>query len=275
MIFAVVLHFTPFGRGIYAIGLSPEAALFSGDKVRRTKLILFVLTGTIAALAGIYYTLRYGSSRGDNATGMELQVIAAVLLGGVSIFGGRGALHGVIGGVLLIGVLASALRLANVTSDVINIITGVLLVLSVVSASLLAWVQSNGASRPGVARSADIRRVAAKSGTDQPQRKANHMKFGNKLRAMATIAAVSLTFAVSSLWGRWQRQPRAAAPEAARPRPRMPTSPSPSCPRTLATRTSTPPTRVAKRRSRSSAASTPRLARPRPAPMPRSATSTP
>jgi rhamnose transport system permease protein len=104
-------------------------------------------------LAGVYYTLRYGSSRGDNATGMELQVIAAVLLGGVSIFGGRGALHGVIGGVLLIGVLASALRLANVTSDVINIITGVLLVLSVVSSSVLAWVQSRR-FKPAAARAA-------------------------------------------------------------------------------------------------------------------------
>ena len=80
-------------------------------------------------------------------------MIAAVLLGGVSIFGGRGALHGVIAGVLLIGVLASALRLANITSDVINIITGVLLVLSVVSASLLAWVQKRR-TRPGRPRPA-------------------------------------------------------------------------------------------------------------------------
>lgn len=141
IIFAIVLHFTSFGRGIFAIGLSPDAATFSGVDVNRTKMILFMLTGTVSAFAGIYYTLRFGSARGDNATGLELQVIAAVLLGGVSIFGGRGALHGVIAGVLLIGVLASALRLANVTSDVINIITGVLLVLSVVSASFLAWLQ--------------------------------------------------------------------------------------------------------------------------------------
>jgi rhamnose transport system permease protein len=141
VVFAVILHFTPFGRGIYAIGLSSEAASFSGVHVNRTKFILFVLTGTVSALAGIYYTLRFGSARGDNATGLELQVIAAVLLGGVSIFGGRGALHGVIAGVLLIGVLSSALRLVNVTSDVINIITGVLLVLSVVAASFLAWVR--------------------------------------------------------------------------------------------------------------------------------------
>lgn len=136
--FAVVLHFTPFGRGLFAIGLGSEAARFSGINVERTKFIAFVLAGAVSALAGIYYTLRFGSARGDNATGLELSVIAAVLLGGVSIFGGRGALHGVIAGVLLIGVLASALRLAGVTSDVINIITGVLLIASVVATSVLA-----------------------------------------------------------------------------------------------------------------------------------------
>jgi len=151
VVFAIVLHFTPFGRGVFAIGLSSEAARFSGVHVERTKFILFVLTGTVSALAGIYYTLRFGSARGDNATGLELSVIAAVLLGGVSIFGGRGALHGVIAGVLLIGVLGSALRLANVTSDVINIITGVLLVASVVSTSVLNWVRAKR-TRPGEPR---------------------------------------------------------------------------------------------------------------------------
>ncbi|WP_062078191.1 ABC transporter permease [Demequina globuliformis] len=149
IIFALVLHATPFGRGVFAIGQSSEAARFSGVRVERTKLMLFVASGTIAALAGIYYTLRYGSARGDNATGLELSVIAAVLLGGVSIFGGRGALHGVIAGVFLIGILASALRLANVTSDVINIITGTLLVISVISPSLLAWARSTWARQRG------------------------------------------------------------------------------------------------------------------------------
>jgi rhamnose transport system permease protein len=150
--FAILLHFTAFGRGIFAIGLSSEAARFSGIRVERTKFILFVLSGAVSALAGIYYTLRFGSARGDNATGLELSVIAAVLLGGVSIFGGRGALHGVIAGVLLIGTLGSALRLASVTSDVINIITGALLVASVVSTSLLAWVHGTR-TKPGGRRS--------------------------------------------------------------------------------------------------------------------------
>jgi rhamnose transport system permease protein len=139
VLFALLLHFTPFGRGVFDIGLNKEAALFSGVDVERTKLVLFALSGLVSAFAGVYYTLRYGSARGDNATGMELQVIAAVLLGGVSIFGGKGALHGVIAGVLLIGVLNSALRLENVTVNVISIIIGLLLVASVMSTSFLAW----------------------------------------------------------------------------------------------------------------------------------------
>ncbi|HKP05829.1 MAG TPA: ABC transporter permease [Microbacterium sp.] len=160
VIFAVVLHFTPFGRSLYAIGLNKEAAAFSGIDVGRTKFLLFVLSGAVSGFAGVYFTLLYSNARGDNAMGMELQVIAAVLLGGVSIFGGRGALHGVIAGVLLIGVLGSALRLAGVTSDVINIITGVLLILSVVSSSLLAWLQRRRAAaigkRKGRGETADV-----------------------------------------------------------------------------------------------------------------------
>src|SRR3978361_624120 len=140
VVFTILLHFSSFGRGVYDIGLNTEAAQFTGVSVARTKFTLFLLSGVVSAFAGIDYTLRFGSARGDNATGLELQVIAAVLLGGVSIFGGRGALHGVLGGVLLIGVISSALRLENVTVNVINIIIGGLLVLSVMSTSLLGAV---------------------------------------------------------------------------------------------------------------------------------------
>jgi rhamnose transport system permease protein len=142
VVFVALLHFTPFGRGVYDIGLNKEAAHFTGVDVARTKLVLFVLSGAVSALGGMYYTLRFGSARGDNATGLELQVIAAVLLGGVSIFGGRGKLHGVVAGVLLIGVISSALRLESVTVNVINIIIGLLLVASVVSTSVLGAISS-------------------------------------------------------------------------------------------------------------------------------------
>ncbi len=141
IVFGVILHVTTFGRGIYAIGLSADAAAFSGVKIMRTKFVLFALSGLVSALAGIFFTLRFSSARGDNATGLELTVVAAVLLGGVSIFGGRGALPGVIAGALLIGTLSSALRLAGITSDIINVITGTLLVLSVITTSFLAWLQ--------------------------------------------------------------------------------------------------------------------------------------
>jgi len=140
VVFVVLLHFTTFGRGIYDIGLNSEAAHFTGVNVARTKLVLFMLSGVVSAFAGIYFTLRFGTARGDNATGYELQVIAAVLLGGVSIFGGRGRLHGVIAGVVLIGVIASALRLESVTVNITNIIIGLLLIASVIAPSVLSWV---------------------------------------------------------------------------------------------------------------------------------------
>ncbi|MDO5067975.1 MAG: ABC transporter permease [Propionibacteriaceae bacterium] len=146
--FVVLLHATTFGRGVYAIGLSREAARFNGVAVGRTRLVLFVLAGLLSAFAGVYFTLRYGSARGDNATGLELQVIAAVVLGGVSVFGGRGMLHGVVAGVLLVGALANALRLAGVTADFINIITGSLLVVSVMAASWLEWARRRTRRKP-------------------------------------------------------------------------------------------------------------------------------
>ncbi|MDR1077807.1 MAG: ABC transporter permease [Propionibacteriaceae bacterium] len=144
--FIYLLHFTAFGRGIYAIGLNKEAAAFSGVDTARTRIILFVLAGTVSGLGGIYWTLLRGTARGDIGDGLELQVIAAVVLGGVSVFGGVGALYGVVAGVLLIGVLAAALRLMGVTAEVINIITGVLLIGSVVLAAALKWVRERRAT---------------------------------------------------------------------------------------------------------------------------------
>ncbi|MDQ0821274.1 rhamnose transport system permease protein [Arthrobacter sp. V4I6] len=134
--FGVLLHFTPFGRGLFAMGYSKEAASFVGIKVARSKFWLYVGSGAVSALAGIYWTLRYTSARSDNASGLELAVIAAVLLGGVSIFGGKGSIPGVIAGVLLIGTLNYALRLARVSDVVLITVTGLLLIFSVVAPSI-------------------------------------------------------------------------------------------------------------------------------------------
>ncbi len=136
--YAVLLHFTSFGRGLYAAGYSKEAARFSGIDVARTKFLLFVGTGTVSALAGVFWTLRYSSARSDNASGLELTVIAAVLLGGVSIFGGKGSIPGVVASVLLIGTINYALRLDRVSDVVLIIVTGSLLIASVVMPSISA-----------------------------------------------------------------------------------------------------------------------------------------
>lgn len=136
VVFGVLLHFTPFGRGLFAMGYSKEAATFVGIKVARSKFWLYVASGAVSALAGIYWTLRYTSARSDNASGLELAVIAAVLLGGVSIFGGKGSIPGVVAGVLLIGTLNYALRLARVSDVVLITVTGLLLILSVVAPSI-------------------------------------------------------------------------------------------------------------------------------------------
>jgi rhamnose transport system permease protein len=146
VITAVVLHATPIGRSLYAMGNSEDAARFSGIGVARTKFWLFVVAGVVAGLGGVYWTLRYGSARADNATGLELQVVAAILLGGVSIFGGSGGLLGVMAGALLLASVRNALQLVNVPSDVLNIVTGVLLIVAVVAPQAMAALRRR---RPG------------------------------------------------------------------------------------------------------------------------------
>jgi rhamnose transport system permease protein len=138
VVFTVVLQATPFGRSLFAIGANPTAAQFSGIDVAKTKLRLFMMSGAMAALAGIVYTLRFTSARGDNGEGFELSVIAAVLFGGVSIFGGRGSMIGVLLSLVIIGVLRNALTLADVSSETLTIVTGALLLSSVLIPNLVA-----------------------------------------------------------------------------------------------------------------------------------------
>jgi rhamnose transport system permease protein len=157
VIFGVVLHATPIGRGLYAIGNNAEAARFAGVSVAKTKFWLFVATGAMSALAGIFWTLRYASARADNGNGQELAVVAAVLLGGVSIFGGRGGLVGVIGAVLLLSTLRNALQLADVPANALTIVTGTLLIASVVGPNVVgmardAWRRRRPSPHPQLER---------------------------------------------------------------------------------------------------------------------------
>jgi rhamnose transport system permease protein len=132
VLLGLLLHRTWIGRQIYAIGKNTGAARFSGVRVTRLKIGLFVLSGLIAALAGIILTSRLSSARADAGAGMTLTVVTVVLLGGVNIFGGRGTILGVVLAVIAVAVMQNALRLASVTVEVQSIALGSLLILSVV-----------------------------------------------------------------------------------------------------------------------------------------------
>jgi rhamnose transport system permease protein len=129
---AVILHATPLGRSLVAIGLQPEAAKFAGIRVNRIKIWLFVASGVISAFAGILFTLEHASVSYDAGTGLELNVVAIVLLGGVSIFGGRGSVLGVVLAVAIVGTLQQAMTQMHVQPEVQNIVLGVLLLISVI-----------------------------------------------------------------------------------------------------------------------------------------------
>jgi rhamnose transport system permease protein len=138
VIFWVLLHHTTVGRSIYAIGGNQTAARFSGVNISRLKMLLFVASGLISALAGIVFSFRFSSSRADNGTGFELSAIAAVFLGGVTVQGGKGTVTGVVLSLLLIGIINNVLTLADVASEVLRIVTGSLLIISILLPNVIA-----------------------------------------------------------------------------------------------------------------------------------------
>ena len=138
LLFGFLLHRTPFGRRTLAIGQSPEAARFAGINVVRHKIIVFTFTGFMSGVAGVIYTFRFSTAQADNGVGLELLVISAILLGGVSIFGGVGTMWGVVAGVLLAGSVESWLTLREINAQWRTIVTGILLLISVAAPVLVA-----------------------------------------------------------------------------------------------------------------------------------------
>jgi rhamnose transport system permease protein len=163
VVFAVVLHATPLGRAIFAIGAGHEAAFFAGIRVKRIKFWLFVLSGTLSGFAGVLWSLRFASARYDSGVGMELFVVTIVLLGGISIFGGRGTIAGVVVAVAVLGTLQTALTADQVPSQDQNIVVGALLVASVILPNS-AELYRRGRAR---LRSAEARRHAAAAVTEE------------------------------------------------------------------------------------------------------------
>jgi rhamnose transport system permease protein len=137
LLFGLALHRTRWGRAIYAIGANPVAARFARIPVDRYRLCLFALTGLFAGLAAVLLTSRLGSTRPSIAQGWELEIISMVILGGVSVWGGKGSILGVVLAALVFGLVTFGLGLMNIPGIVMSILTGSLLIVVVAAPVLL------------------------------------------------------------------------------------------------------------------------------------------
>ncbi|GBU10013.1 D-ribose ABC transporter permease [Gammaproteobacteria bacterium] len=120
----IVLNQTAFGRYVYALGGNEEAARLSGIRVKKIKVLVYTISGFTAAFAGLIFTARVMSGQPNAGTGFELDAIAAVVLGGASISGGRGVIIGTLIGALLLGVLSNGLNLLGISPFVQYIVKG-------------------------------------------------------------------------------------------------------------------------------------------------------
>jgi rhamnose transport system permease protein len=127
----VLLHRSAIGRTIYAIGFSPGGARYAGIPTRRRVGLLYFLSGLVASVAAIIYVAHLGQAKSDAGTGYELAAITAVVLGGTSVFGGRGTVWGTVLGLFAISVLQNGLRLAALPSELTGVLTGVVLVATI------------------------------------------------------------------------------------------------------------------------------------------------
>ena len=134
--YGVLLHRSVIGRSLYAIGFNAEGARYAGLPVRRRLALIYVLSGLVASLAAIIYVAHLGLAKSDLGTGYELQAIAAVVLGGTSVFGGRGTIFGSMLGLFFLSVLQNGMHLMALPSEMYGVLTGALLLL-IVSAERL------------------------------------------------------------------------------------------------------------------------------------------
>lgn len=129
IVYAVLLHRSVIGRGLYAIGFGASGARYAGIPVARRVGLVYVLSGVVASLAAIIYVAHLGQAKASAGTGYELDAITAVVLGGTSVFGGRGTLWGTLFGLFFLSVLQNGLHLAALPSELTGVLTGILLVL--------------------------------------------------------------------------------------------------------------------------------------------------
>ncbi len=132
IIFFVILKWTKFGRNIYAVGSNPEAAEISGINVKRVKLWVYTIMGILSGLCGALATSLYASAQPNMQQGKEMDVIAACVIGGVSMSGGRGSVFGALLGGLVLAVISKALPLVGINAIAQNTVKGVLIVVVII-----------------------------------------------------------------------------------------------------------------------------------------------
>jgi rhamnose transport system permease protein len=147
VVFGLLLHKTTFGRHVYAIGSNSTACVFSGVPVAKVRIIVYTLLGLMSAVTAIFLTSRMGSTRPNVAQGYELDVIAMVVLGGVSTAGGKGRMIGDVLSIFTIGFLRYGLGLRNVSAQVLMIIIGLLLIFAVMIPNLRGMIAGHLAKR--------------------------------------------------------------------------------------------------------------------------------
>ena len=141
----LLVHRTIYGRSFRAIGFAPEGARYAGIPVERRLALAYILAGVIAALAAIIYVARVGQAKADAGTGYELLAITAVVLGGASIFGGTGTVHGTLLGVTVLAVLKIGLTLSDQPSELAGILTGALLLVVLTGEALIKKISARRA----------------------------------------------------------------------------------------------------------------------------------
>ena len=156
----LLVHGTTFGRSFRAIGFAPAGARYAGLPVARRVALIYVLAGVVAALAAVIYAARLGQARADAGTGYELFAITAVVLGGTSIFGGSGSVHGTLLGVAAIAVLNNGLVHARQPREVAGLLTGALLILALCVSAIPKLLATLRARRQTVSTSIQSKQIS-------------------------------------------------------------------------------------------------------------------
>jgi rhamnose transport system permease protein len=192
--FFILLHRSVAGRAFYAIGLGKEGARYAGIAVRGHVATAYLLSGVVASLAGILYVAHLGQAKSDAGTGYELDAITAVVLGGTSVFGGRGTVWGTLAGLFSLSVLQNGLHLAALPSELTGVLTGVLLITTIGFDRLRARARQAARVAPASGESQAI------GGTEAWAEESDFVKNSQVAVICGTILAGSLIVASTNVW---------------------------------------------------------------------------